>query len=149
MLNKVMIIGKVGQDPKIQKANGKTTISLSVATSEKWTDKVTQEKKEKTEWHRVIIYNQNLTQIVEKYVIKGTKLYIEGSLATRKWTDNDAIERNITEVIVGINGAISILDFKPSVASEYNIKTKPVIDKTVKKSAAQEVADFLDDEIPF
>ena len=149
MLNKVMLIGNVGQDPVIRKTDGKTTIQLSIATSEKWVDKITSEKKEKTEWHRVIIYNQNIAQITEKYVTKGSKLFIEGSLATRKWVDKAGVERNVTEIIIGIDGKLSMLDSKSSITSTYGITTKPVIETPVKKSAAQAVADFLDDEIPF
>jgi len=112
-VNKVIIIGNVGQDPEIrQTQNGDAIANLSIATSESWKDKNTGERKEKTEWHKVSIFGKT-AEIVEKYVNKGSKLYIEGQLQTRKWTDKDGNERYTTEVVVqGYNGNMTMLDSK-------------------------------------
>lgn len=99
-VNKVILIGNVGRDPEIrQSADGRKIVNLSVATSDTWKDK-SGERQEKTEWHRVVIFNQGLADIAERYVKKGTKLYVEGSLQTRKWTDNNGIEKYTTEIVL-------------------------------------------------
>ena len=110
-VNKVTLIGNVGQDPEIRKTqNGDIIANLSIATSESWKDKNTGERKEKTEWHKVSIFGKT-AEVVEKYVTKGSKLYIEGQLQTRKWTDKDGNERYTTEVVVqGFNGNMTMLD---------------------------------------
>ena len=98
-LNKVLLIGRLGADPEVkQMVNGKSVARLSLATSQSWKDKNTGEKKEKTEWHRVVVFNEGLVGVVEQYVKKGSKLYIEGSLQTRKWTDDSGKERFMTEI---------------------------------------------------
>ena len=111
-LNKVLLIGNVGQDPKINvKKDGGKIASLSLATSERWQDKATKETKEKTEWHRVVILSEGLVGIIEKYVKKGSKLYIEGTLQTRKWTDKDGVERYATEIVLqGYNNKLEIMN---------------------------------------
>lgn len=99
-LNKVTLIGNVGNDPDIrQSADGKKVVNMSVATSETWKDK-SGERQEKTEWHRVVIFNQALADIAERYVKKGSKLYVEGALQTRKWTDNSGVEKYTTEIVL-------------------------------------------------
>lgn len=110
-LNKVMCIGNVGQEPVIRTTqDGKKIATLSIATSEKWRDKSSGEQKEKVEWHRVVIFADGLSGIVEKYVKKGTKLYIEGALQTRKWTDADGLDKYITEIVIqGFNNKLEIL----------------------------------------
>lgn len=110
-LNKVMIIGNLGKDPEVrQTRDGKSIANLSVATSETWRDKVTGERKEKTEWHRVVIFNENLVKIVEQYLEKGSKVYLEGQLQTRKWTDQSGVERYSTEIVLqGFNGTLTML----------------------------------------
>ncbi|MDR2598417.1 MAG: single-stranded DNA-binding protein [Holosporales bacterium] len=113
-LNKVILIGNLGKDPDIRfMPDGSRVTSFSLATSDIWKDKVTGERKDKTEWHRISIFNERLVEIVEKYVRKGTKLYIEGQLQTRKWTDQSGTERITTEVVLGkFRGELVILDSK-------------------------------------
>ena len=111
-VNKVILVGNVGKDPEIRRTqDGRPIANLSLATSESWRDKNTGEKKEKTEWHRVVIFNENLCKVVEQYVKKGSKLYIEGALQTRKWTDQAGVEKYSTEVVLqGFNGSLTMLD---------------------------------------
>lgn len=115
-VNKVILIGNVGKDPEIRSTqDGKEIANLSIATSESWKDKATGEKREKTEWHRVVIFSEALTGVVKNYVKKGSKIYIEGSLATRKWTDKDGAEKYSTEVVLqGFNAKLMLLDSKQS-----------------------------------
>jgi single-strand DNA-binding protein len=111
-VNKVILVGNVGKDPEIRRTqDGRPIANLNIATSESWRDKATGEKKEKTEWHRVVIFSEPLCKIVEQYVKKGAKLYIEGQLQTRKWTDKDGAEKYSTEVVLqGFNGSLTMLD---------------------------------------
>lgn len=111
-LNKVLLIGNVGKDPEIrQSADGRKVVNVTIATSETWKDKTTGEKKESTEWHRVVVFNQGLAGIVEQYVKKGSKLFLSGSLRTRKYTGQDGVERSTTEIVLGAyDGEIILLD---------------------------------------
>lgn len=111
-INKVIIVGNVGKDPEIRTSqDGSKFASIVAATSESWKDKITGEKKEKTEWHRIVIFNPQLAEIVEKYVAKGSKIYVEGQLQTRKWQDNAGVERYTTEVVISrFKGEIALLD---------------------------------------
>jgi single-strand DNA-binding protein len=111
-VNKVILVGNVGKDPEIRRTqDGRPIANLSLATSETWRDKSTGERKEKTEWHRVVIFSEPLCKVVEQYVKKGSKLYIEGALQTRKWTDQSGAEKYSTEVVIqGFNGALTMLD---------------------------------------
>ena len=111
-VNKVILVGNVGKDPEIRRTqDGRAIANLSIATSESWRDKNSGEKKEKTEWHRVVIFNDNLCKVVEQYVKKGAKLYIEGQLQTRKWTDQAGVEKYSTEVVLqGFGGTLTMLD---------------------------------------
>ena len=111
-VNKVILVGNVGKDPEIRRTqDGRPIANLSIATSESWRDKATGEKKEKTEWHRVVIFSEPLCKVVEQYVKKGAKLYIEGALQTRKWTDQSGVEKYSTEVVLqGFNGSLTMLD---------------------------------------
>ncbi|MDO8877921.1 MAG: single-stranded DNA-binding protein [Pseudolabrys sp.] len=111
-VNKVILIGNLGADPEIRRTqDGRPIANLRIATSESWRDKATGERKEKTEWHRVVIFNEGLCKIVEQYVKKGSKVYIEGALQTRKWTDKDGHERYSTEVVLqGFNSSLTMLD---------------------------------------
>ncbi|MGJ8563273.1 MAG: single-stranded DNA-binding protein [Alphaproteobacteria bacterium] len=111
-VNKVILIGNVGNDPEVRSFNnGGKVANFSVATSETWKDKQSGERKEKTEWHRVAIFNDGLVGIVERYVKKGTKVYIEGKLQTRKWTDRDGNDKYTTEVVLqGFGGTLTLLD---------------------------------------
>jgi single-strand DNA-binding protein len=111
-VNKVILVGNVGRDPEIRSTNDGTRIAnFTLATSENWRDKGSGERRERTEWHRVVIFNDRLTEVVEKYVKKGAKLYIEGALQTRKWTDKDGQERYTTEVVLQrFRGELTMLD---------------------------------------
>lgn len=110
-VNKVILIGNLGRDPESRSfQNGGKVVNLRIATSESWKDK-SGERKEKTEWHSVAIFNENLCTIAEKYLRKGSKVYLEGSLQTRKWTDNAGIEKYATEVVLqGFNAVLTLLD---------------------------------------
>jgi single-strand DNA-binding protein len=111
-LNKVMIIGNLGNDPDIRAMqNGGRVCNLSIATSDTWKDKNTGERREKTEWHRVVIYNEGLVNVCENYLKKGSKVFIEGSLETRKWQDKDGQDKYTTEVVLkAYNGSLTMLD---------------------------------------
>jgi single-strand DNA-binding protein len=111
-VNKVILIGNLGRDPEIRSTNDGTRIAnLALATSESWRDRNSGERKERTEWHRVVIFNERLVEVVEKYVKKGSKLYIEGALQTRKWTDNAGVEKYSTEIVLQrFRGELTMLD---------------------------------------
>lgn len=143
-LNKVLLIGNVGKDPEIRSTqDGREIANIVLATSETWKDKATGEKKEKTEWHRVVVFSEGLVGIVKNYIKKGTKLYIEGAMKTRKWTDTSGQEKYTTEVILqGYNSAITILDSRNvESASEGGSSPTPHGDSSLMED--------LDDEIPF
>jgi len=148
-LNKVLLIGRLGADPEIkQMVNGKSVARLSLATSNTWKDKNTGEKKEKTEWHRIVIFNEGLINVVQQYVKKGAQVYIEGQLTTRKWTDEKSgTEKYSTEVVLqGFNSTFKILSSKNS-----QIENIPE-NKTEKSSLPNDEnvpSNDLDDEIPF
>ena len=111
-VNKVILVGNVGKDPEIRRTqDGRPIANLTLATSESWRDKNTGEKKEKTEWHRVVVFNEGLCKVVEQYVKKGAKLYIEGQLQTRKWQNKEGVDQYSTEVVLqGFNGNLTMLD---------------------------------------
>ncbi len=111
-VNKVILVGNLGKDPEIRRTqDGRPIANLSVATSESWRDKATGERKEKTEWHRVVIFNEGLCKVAEQYLKKGAKVYIEGQLQTRKWTDQAGVEKYSTEVVLqGFNSNLTMLD---------------------------------------
>ncbi len=111
-INKVILVGNLGRDPEIRSTNDGTRIAnLALATSETWRDRNSGERKERTEWHRVVIFNERLVEIAEKYLRKGSKIYVEGSLQTRKWTDNQGQERYSTEVVLQrFRGELTMLD---------------------------------------
>ncbi len=115
-LNKVTLIGNLGNDPEIRSMNnGGKVCTLSIATSESWKDKNTGEKREKTEWHRVVIFGDGLVRVAENYLKKGSKVYIEGSLQTRKWQDRDGNDKYTTEVVLqGFGGTLIMLDSRNS-----------------------------------
>src|SRR5438270_2263075 len=110
-VNKVILIGNLGADPEIRRTqDGRPIANLRVATSENWRDKATGERREKTEWHRVVIFNEPLCRIAEQYLKKGSKIYLEGALQTRKWTDQQGVEKYSTEVVLqGFNSALTML----------------------------------------
>ena len=148
-LNKVLLIGRLGADPEIkQMVNGKSVARLSLATSNTWKDKNTGEKKEKTESHRVVIFNEGLVNVVQKYVKKCGEVYIEGQLTTRKWKDEKAgVERYSTEIVLqGFNSSFKILSSKNSqIENTENNK----IEKSALPNDENIQTNDLDDEIPF
>src|ERR1700742_5053342 len=111
-VNKVILVGNLGKDPEVRRmTSGEPVVNLSLATSESWRDKASGERKEKTEWHRVVIFNKNLADVAEKYLRKGSKVYLEGSLQTRKWTDKDGVEKYSTEIVLqNFRGELVMLD---------------------------------------
>ena len=113
-VNKVILIGNVGADPEIRRTqDGRPIANIRLATSESWRDKNTGERREKTEWHRIVVFNEGLCKVIEQYVKKGAKLYIEGALQTRKWTDQSGVEKYSTEIVLqGFNSTLTMLDGK-------------------------------------
>ena len=111
-VNKVILIGNLGRDPEIRNTNDGTKVAqLSLATSENWKDRQTGERKERTEWHRVVVFNDRLVEVIERFVKKGSKIYIEGALQTRKWTDNAGVEKYTTEIVLQkFRGELTLLD---------------------------------------
>ena len=111
-VNKVILVGNLGRDPEVRRlSNGEPVVNLRLATSETWKDKGTGERKEKTEWHSVVIFNENLARVAEQYLKKGSKVYVEGQLQTRKWTDQSGVEKYTTEVVLQrFRGELTILD---------------------------------------
>ena len=148
-LNKVLLIGRLGADPEIkQMVNGKSVARLSVATSQSWKDKSTGERKEKTEWHRVVIFNEGLVSIVQQYLKKGANIYVEGALSTRKWKDESSgQDKYSTEVVLqGYNSSLTMLDGK-SKNDNSNLVTENK--SALPNDDIQSVNNDLDDEIPF
>jgi len=111
-VNKVILVGNLGADPEIRRTqDGRPIANLSIATSESWRDRNTGERREKTEWHRVVVFNEGLCKVIEQYVKKGSKVYLEGQLQTRKWQDNEGKDRYSTEVVLqGFNSTLTMLD---------------------------------------
>jgi single-strand DNA-binding protein len=173
-VNKVILVGNLGKDPEVRRTqDGKAIVNLTVATSESWRDKSSGERKEKTEWHRVVIFNEGLCKVAEQYVKKGSKVYLEGQLQTRKWTDKDGAEKYSTEVVLqGFGGVLTMLDAPKGQAADEQqpdesgspAKGRPAprdnpAEMTRSYSRQQittgipqkprEVTETLDDEIPF
>ena len=156
-LNKVTLIGNIGRDPEVRSfQNGSKVCNLSLATSERWKDKETNEPKEKTEWHRIVVFNDKLVEIIEKYIHKGSKVYVEGQLETRKWTDSSGTEKYSTEVVLRpYRGEIIFLDSKSevddsssNVIEEDNVSSSKIENESSNNSV-EELASDLDDDIPF
>ena len=148
-LNKVLLIGRLGADPEIkQMINGKNVARLSLATSQSWKDKNTGEKKEKTEWHRIVVFNEGLVNVVQQYLKKGAQVYVEGQLTTRKWKDEKSgLDRYSTEVVLqGFNSSFKILSSKNNQIENFqnNNPEKSSLPNDEKPSSND-----LDDEIPF
>ena len=143
-LNKVILIGNLGNDPEIRSTNdGREIANFSLATGESWKDKVTGEKKEKTEWHRIVCFNEGLVKVIKEYVKKGTKLYIEGQLQTRKWLDNANQEKYTTEIVLqGYNANLILLGTGNNSAGQFEQSTGPSNNPVFEN-------DELDDNIPF
>jgi len=154
-VNKVILIGNLGRDPEIRTTNGgKVVASLSIATSESWRDKQSGERRERTEWHRVVIFNEGLAKIAEKYVAKGSKVYIEGTLRTRKWVDSNQQERYTTEIVLeAYSGVLTMLDGAPQRDGDASDDGygggQGSGGRSERTGGATVPAGDLDDEIPF
>ena len=149
-LNKVQLIGRLGADPEIkQLVNGKSVARLSLATSQTWKDKSSGERKEKTEWHRVVIFNEGLINVVQQYVKKGANVYIEGQLSTRKWKDEaSGQDKYSTEVVLqGYNSSLTMLDSRNSKNDNSGLVSENK-SSLPNENLNQDSSD-LDDEIPF
>ena len=148
-LNKVLLIGRLGADPEIkQMVNGKSIARLSLATSQSWKDKNTGEKKEKTEWHRIVVFNEGLVNVVQQYLKKGAQIYVEGQLSTRKWKDEQSgQDKYSTEIIIqGFNSSLTMLGGGGRAVQNENAS------KSISKNSddvSQIEQNDLDDEIPF
>jgi single-strand DNA-binding protein len=150
-VNKVILVGNLGRDPEVRTTqSGDELVNLSVATSENWRDKQTGERKERTEWHRVVIFNENLVKVAKQYLKKGSKVYLEGQLQTRKWTDQSGQEKYSTEVVLPrFRGEMTMLDGRGEASSDMApagggaAMAAPATARPGRKSAE------LDDEIPF
>ena len=158
-VNKVILVGNLGFDPEIRSLNsGDRVANLRIATSEQWRDKQTGERKEKTEWHRVVIFNEGLCKVAEQYLKKGAKVYIEGALQTRKWTDQSGVEKYSTEVVLqGFNSTLTMLDgrggggggsFGSDDAGDFG-SSGPVSSAPRRAVAAGSRNSDMDDDIPF
>jgi single-strand DNA-binding protein len=153
-VNKVILVGNLGRDPEIRRTqDGRPIANLSVATSESWRDKNTGERKEKTEWHRVVIFNEGLCRVVEQYLKKGAKVYLEGQLQTRKYQDKDGVEKYSTEVVLqGFNSQLTMLDGRGggggASADSSDFGSSSPAPRERKPAMAGGRGD-MDDEIPF
>jgi single-strand DNA-binding protein len=149
-VNKVILIGNLGRDPEVRTMqNGNRVANLSVATSETWRDKASGERKERTEWHRVVIFNDRLVDIAEKYLRKGSKVYLEGALQTRKWTDKDGAEKYSTEVVLQqYRGELTMLDARGEGGGGGGFESETGGGRSGPARGGPKGGD-LDDEIPF
>ena len=145
-VNKVILIGNLGRDPEVRHTNdGVPIVNMSLATSESWRDRASGERRERTEWHRVVIFNEKLGEIAQKYLRKGSKVYLEGQLQTRKWTDQSGVEKYSTEIVLNrFRGELTMLDTRggggDSFGEQYGESQAPT---------PAGPGDDLDDEIPF
>lgn len=149
-INKVTLIGRLGNDPDVRSTqDGRSIVNLSVATSETWKDKNSGEKKEKTEWHRVVIFNEGLGKIAQQYLNKGSKVYLEGQLQTRKWEDKSGQEKYTTEVVIqNYSGNLTLLDSRNDNSSQNSQISDNKNNFNDTSSKIEENNEF-DDEIPF
>ena len=153
-VNKVILIGNVGQDPEIRSTqDGRELANFSLATTENWKNKSTGERKDKTEWHKIVVFNQGLVGIVKNYVKKGSKLYIEGQLQTRKWNDNNGVEKYTTEVVLqNFNSSLQMLGSKSDdsqPAKSYGSLEDAVKGEFKGATTVNPVHEELEDDIPF
>jgi single-strand DNA-binding protein len=159
-VNKVILVGNLGKDPEVRSTqDGSKIVNLTLATSETWNDRASGERKEKTEWHRVVIFNDRTSDVAERFLKKGMKIYVEGSLQTRKWADTDGVERYTTEVVIGrFNGALTMLTSTETRSNDQNSPAPraPRQANAPARKPAQaagapvwDQANDLDDEIPF
>lgn len=149
-INKVILVGNLGRDPEVRhNQDGSKIVQLSIATSETWRDKATGERRDRTEWHRVVVFNDRLADVAEKYLHKGSKIFVEGQLQTRKWTDKDGAEKYTTEVVLSkYRGEITMLDSR-SDGQNDGYTQQSGSSTNMPKPAHEGSAAALDDEIPF
>jgi single-strand DNA-binding protein len=149
-VNKVILIGNLGRDPEVRSTqDGMKIVQLSLATSESWKDRASGERRERTEWHRVVIFNERLAEVAEQYLRKGSKIYVEGQLQTRKWQDKEGLDRYTTEVVLGrFRGELTMLDTRGSEGGGYGAGGGGGGGEPVPAGAGGGPSD-LDDEIPF
>ncbi|MGD9639006.1 MAG: single-stranded DNA-binding protein [Alphaproteobacteria bacterium] len=153
-VNKVILLGNLGRDPEVRHSqNGSKIVNLSIATSETWKDRQSGERKEKTEWHRVVIFNPNLAEVAERYLKKGSKVYLEGSLQTRKWTDASGQDKYSTEIVLqNYRGDLTLLDNRSmdEGSSSYSAAPSSYDDSQASGGSGWDAPppDF-DDDIPF
>jgi single-strand DNA-binding protein len=147
-VNKVILIGNLGRDPEVRHSqDGNKIVNLSIATSESWKDKATGERKDRTEWHRVVIFNDRLAEVAERYLKKGSSIYIEGQLQTRKWVDNTGVEKYTTEVVLSkYRGELSLLGGRAD-GMQGGALSEPTYD--VSGPGSYTTGSSLDDEVPF
>ena len=145
-INKVILVGNLGADPRVNTTqSGAKVVTLSVATSDSWKDKITGERKDRTEWHRVVVFNSQLAEVAERYLHKGSKVYLEGQLQTRKWEDNNGQERYTTEIVLqNYTSTLVILDGKNDQSADV-FSVAPTSSGWDSSSGASD----LDDDIPF
>src|SRR3974390_1432070 len=153
-VNKVILVGNLGADPEVRRMqDGRPIVNLRVATSETWRDKATGERKEKTEWHRVVVFNEGLAKVAEQYLKKGAKVYIEGALQTRKWQDKDGQEKYSTEIVLqGFNSQLTMLDRAGGAAGagdDFGSSGPSASRERQPALAGANKATDMDDEIPF
>ena len=149
-LNKVMLIGNLGRDPEIRHTqDGKPIATMSIATSESWRDKNSGERKERTEWHRIVVFNEHLAKIVEQYLKKGATIYVEGQLQTRKYTDKDGVEKYSTEVVLQFDGKLTMLGGKKADGRDEGEITPDDYGTTTTKPQTRSAMNDLSDEVPF
>lgn len=153
-VNKVILVGNLGRDPEVRRlSSGEPVVNLRIATSENWRDKQSGERKEKTEWHSVVIFNENLAKVAEQYLRKGAKVYIEGQLQTRKWTDQNGQEKYTTEVVLQrYRGELTMLDGRNGGDSSFSSDdsfTASAGPRRVAEGPRENFSAEMDDEIPF
>ena len=168
-VNKVILIGNLGRDPEVRRLNsGEAVVSLNLATTESWRDKGSGERKDRTEWHRVVIFNENLGKVAEQYLKKGSKVYIEGQLQTRKWADKDGAEKYTTEIVLQrYRGELTLMDSRGAGGGDFGGREETSsfggggggggasfgrsspMDERAPSSGSSRLAEALDDDIPF
>jgi single-strand DNA-binding protein len=147
-VNKVILIGRLGKDPEVRETNGKKIVLLNLATSESWKDKNSGERKEKTVWHRVVIFNEGIGKVAEQYLSKGSLVYVEGSIDNRKYTDKDGAEKNISEIVLqAFNGTLTMLGGKGDGGGRSDDGGGD--DSPPAKAKARSFDNDLSDEVPF
>ena len=150
-VNKVILVGNLGRDPEVRHTNdGNPIVNLSVATSETWRDRSSGERRERTEWHRVVIFNERLGEVAQKYLQKGSKVYLEGQLQTRKWTDQQGVEKYTTEVVLNrFRGELTMLDSRSGGGGDFGGGGGSDFGKPTGADGPAPGGGDLDDEIPF